>query len=347
MARNYTILGERDKAAKSMRIAAALMPNHRYVVRAAARLAVHHGEFDRAHSMVARCARTPGDPWLLATELATAGPAEMRPRFARRGRAMLEGGEFPLSSISELASALGTLELRDGSGRRGRTFIQRSLEDPNDNTIAQGQWLSKQIPSLEINDSLLGESAEARALRYGTAMESEEALSAAWDWHYDQPFASGPGELGSYHASVAGRFEEGAAISRAALRANPGEFLLSNNLAFCLLKLDRVQEAGDTLQPVSTDNLDADQRATYMATLGLLYFRAGDADRGRRLYLQAIERSRGQNHRALAKINLAVEEYRVGNFDEAEKLIDEVLASVPIEDPELTAWLRRLPMQRN
>ena len=178
-------------------------------------------------------------------------------------------------------------------------------------------------------------------------MESEKALRAAWEWHHDQPFSSGPGELGSYHASVAGRFEEGVAIARAALRANPGEFLLSNNLAFCLLKLDRVREAAETLRPIGTDNLNADQRETDMATVGLLHFRAGDADRGRHLYLQAVERSRGHHHRALAKINLAVEEYRVGNFEEAERLIDEVLASVPLEDPELGAWLRRLPMQRN
>lgn len=344
MARNYTILGERGKADRSMRVALGLMPDHRFVLRAAARLAVHHSEFDRAHAIVARSACTPGDPWLVATELATAGPAEARPRFVRHGRTMLESGQFPGASISELASALGTLDLRAGSGRRGRLLIQRSLESPNDNTIAQGQWLSKQLPTLEIDDVLLGESAEARALRHGGAMESEKALQAAWDWYTDQPFASGPGELGSYHASVAGQHEEGVAIASAALRANPGEFLLSNNLAYCLLKLDRIEEAAETLDSIATDALDPDQRVTYMATLGLLHFRLGDVEHGRDLYLRAVGRSRDHSHRVLAKINLAVEEYRAGYFDEAAKLIDDVVGSVSSKgDPELTAWLRRLP----
>lgn len=346
IARYYTILGQRDKASAAMRIAIALAPDHRYVLRAAARLAVHHGQFDLAHSVVARAARTSYDPWLVATELATAGPAQVRPRFVRQARLMMEGGAFAPRSTSELASALGTIELRAGSQRRARRLIEASLEAPNDNAIAQGQALSKQLPSVEINDVLLGESAEARALRHGAAMESEKALQAAWEWHRDQPFASGPGELGSYHASVADRFEEGARIARAALKANPKEFLLSNNLAFCLLKLDRVAEAAEVLAAIDFDKLDQDQVSTYLATVGLFEFRAGRFDAGRSHYRTAIQRSRSTNHQTLAKINLAVEEYRAGCFEEAAELVREVLSATShSHDPEVKAWLNRLPSQ--
>lgn len=343
-ARNYTILGERSKAASCMRIALGLMPDHRYVLRAAVRLAIHHGEFERGHALVARAPRTPDDPWLIATELASAGPAQVKPRFVRRGRQILEDGGFSVRSTSELSSALGTLEVRAGSGRRARRFIQNSLRLPNDNAIAQGQWLSKQMPSVEIDEILLGESAEARALRHGAAMESEQALKAAWEWHHDQPFASGPGEMGSYHASVAGQFEEGVRIAEASLKANPNEFLLSNNLAFCLLKMDRVDEAAGILGGIETGELGSDQVSTYLATIGLLEFRGGDPTRGRDHYRTAIQRSRSASHRTLAKINLAVEEYRAGFIEEAMQLVEEILASTDTSsDPEVNAWMRRLP----
>jgi len=347
-ARHYTILGERGKAAGCMRVAVGLMPDHRYVLRAAVRLAVHHGEFDRGHALVARAPRTPTDPWLVATELATAGPAEARPRFVRHGRRMLEDVSFSPRSMSELASALGTFELRGGSQRRARRLIQDSLRAPNDNAIAQGQWLSKQMPSVEIDEILLGESAEARAIRHGAAMESEQALQAAWEWHQDQPFASGPGELGSYHASVAGKFEEGVRIAEASLKANSNEFLLSNNLAFCLLKLDRANEAAKILDDIQTEDLDSDQVPTFLATRGLFEFRVGNPDLGRRHYRTAIQRSRSSNHRILAKINFAVEEYRAGFFEEAMQLIREVLSAARADsDPEVRAWMRRLPSPDN
>ena len=175
-------------------------------------------------------------------------------------------------------------------------------------------------------------------------MESGQALRAAWEWHNDQPFASGPGELGSYHASVAEEFEEGVRIADASLKANPNEFLLSNNLTFCLLKLDRVTEAAEILGEIETEGLDSATAATYIATVGLLEFRRGNPDLGRRHYQNAIQRSRSPSHRMRAKINLAVEEHRAGFFEEAMRLVDEVLAAASSSsDPEAKAWLDRLP----
>ncbi len=344
MARRYTILGQRPQAAAAMRVATALAPEHRHVLRAAVRLAVHHGEFDRAHATVAGAGRVREDPWLLATELASAGPAGRRPRFVRLGRTILEGGGFEPEATSELASALGTLELRAGSDRRARRLIEGSLAAPAENAIAQGQWLSKRLSSLEIPDSLLEDSAEARALRHGAAMESEAALEAAWQWHSDQPFASGPGELGSYHASVAGRFEDGARIARVSLTANPKEFLLSNNLIVCLAKIDRVKEAEEVLSQIDTEALSEEQVPTYLATLGLLEFRRGESERGRAFYQRSIGRSRDPNRQTLAKINLAVEEDRAGRREDAERLVAEILGLLArTGDRELEAWSKRLP----
>lgn len=342
MARHYTILGQRNQASHAMRIALGLLPNHRYVLRVAARLAVHHGKFDDAHSMIARSPSTPSDPWLVAAELATAGPADVRPKLVKRGRRMLEDGDFSPRSTSELASALGTLEFRTGSDRKARHLIESSLEAPNDNSIAQGEWISRGLPSLDLDPSLMSESAEARAIRHATAMESEQVLPAAWEWHRDQSFASGPGELGSYHASLVGMYAEGEAIAEASLTANSGEFLLANNLAFCLLNMDKVERASEVLKSIDRNTLGERQLSTYLATCGLLEFRSGNAEEGRALYRQSIKLDRDPHHRTVAMIMLASEELRLHSAN-ADRLVEEAReAGKKFEAEDIRLWLNRL-----
>ncbi len=343
MARYYTILGLRDQASNAMHVALGLAPNHRYVLRAAARLAVHHGNFEDAHSVIARAPRTPSDPWLVAAELATAGPAGVRPKMVKHGRRMVKEGDFSPRSTSELASALGTLEFRAGSDRKARRLIEASLEAPNDNSIAQGEWISGILPSVDVDPGLLDESAEARAIRHGTAMESEQVLRAAWEWHLDQPFASGPGELGSYHASLAGMYREGAAIAEAAHIANPNEFLLANNLAFCCLNLGEVERASEALASIDRDGLTEHQLSTYLATYGLLEFRSGNPEAGRALYQQSVRLDRDPHHRTVAKIILASEELRLHSVH-ADRLVQEALAAgKEFERDDIKLWLKRLP----
>jgi Tfp pilus assembly protein PilF len=346
MARYYTILGQRDQASHAMRIALGLLPDHRYVLRAAARLAVHHGNFEDAHSMIVQAPGTSSDPWLVAAELATAGPADIRPKLVKHGRRMLGDGGFSSRSTSELASALGTLEFRAGSDRKARRLIETSLETPNDNAIAQGEWISRGLPSLDVDPSLLSESAEARAIRHGTAMESEQVLPAAWEWHHDQPFASGPGELGSYHASLVGKYAEGAAIARAARTANSGEFLLANNLAFCLLNMDDVERASEVVESIDRNSLEERQLSTYFATRGLLEFRSGNAEAGRALYQQSIKLDRDPHHRTVAMIMLASEEFRLHSAN-ADQLVQEArTAGTKFEADDIKLWLKRLPRAR-
>ncbi|MGB7587242.1 MAG: hypothetical protein WBM00_00880 [Solirubrobacterales bacterium] len=343
MARYYTILGQRKQASTAMKVALGLMPNHRYVLRAAARLAVHHGKLEDAHSVIVRAPRTPSDPWLVAAELATAGAAGVRPKLVKRGRRMVKEGDFPPRSTSELASALGTLEFRAGSDRKARRLIEASLEAPNDNAIAQGEWISRSLPSVDVDLSLLDESAEARAMRHGTAMESEQVLPAAWEWHHDQPFASGPGELGSYHASLAGMYTDGAAIAKAARIANPKEFLLANNLAFCLLNMGEVEEASEALASIDRDALAEHQLPTYLATYGLLAFRSGNPEVGRTLYQQSIRLDRDPHHRTVAKIMLASEELRLHSTHAARLVQEALMAGNEVESDDIKLWLKRLP----
>src|SRR5439155_22265534 len=66
----YTTLGLRDQAARAIRIALALAPEDRFVLRCASRFLVHIGDAERAHHILKRSEATPYDPWLMAAEFA-------------------------------------------------------------------------------------------------------------------------------------------------------------------------------------------------------------------------------------------------------------------------------------
>lgn len=349
LARHFTIRGEDKKARRAMQVARGLAPEDRYVLRSAARLEIHQGRPSRAASLLREIAGRSGDPWLVAAGLGAAGAAEEGSGLVRIGRRILDSGRFSDFETSELASALATLEIKGGNDRAARRLFRQALREPTDNSIAQAEWASAQAGGIEIPDAMLGiaESWEARALRAANGGDRSEVLREAWSWHYDQPFASRPGELGSYHASVESEFEAGARIARAALRANPKEFLLLNNYAFCLASMDCTDEAATAFSQIKVGDLEIEDRATYLATRGLISFRQGRIEEGRAFYKESIATWRNRNNRALAMIMLAREELRaatreaIGVEEEARQAGEESGSA------EILAWLKQLDRWRS
>lgn len=315
LSRQHTLTGSRENAKAAMRIAITRAPTDRYLLRATARLYHHVGDPERAHSLLARAPRTPSDPWLIAAEITLANLTERDSRFLRAGRRMLESGMPPIH-LSELASALATLELGAGRATHARRLFRKALEDPNDNALAQAEWAASQI-NLDIGQHLrtVPSSWEARALAAAAAGAAESTVSEAWGWFYDQPFASGPAIFGSYQAAKHSQFQQGARFAEEGLVANPMSFLLQNNLAFCLAKQGDLARAQEQLRSIRTDQLDRDQRAMIEATRGLIAFRAGKPAEGTARYHRAMEALTSPENRLLALINLAIETLRVDPRD--------------------------------
>jgi tetratricopeptide (TPR) repeat protein len=346
-ARLYTIEGERRKAQRAMDVAYALAPEDRHVLRSASRLAFHHGRTDKAHAILAGAERTNRDPWLVASEIATATAAGSQPGMVRRAREMLESGRFSDFDLTELASALATLELTAGDLRTARRLFRRALAQPTDNTIAQATWASPQL-RLSIDPSTLSSpsSWEARAMAAQRVGDWEPATDQAWSWLEDQPFASRPAVFGSYEASKGGQFERGAEFALRGLKANEDEFLLRNNVSFCLLSADRVTEARDYFDLIEPRTLDRHDRAVYLATKGLFLYRTGRPGDGRASYLESMRSTRDPNVRAMAAIMLAREELIAGQptagraVEQARKLHRQVATK------ELQPWLNQLQVKR-
>lgn len=343
LARHYTIDGKQEQAQRAMGIALALAPNHRYVLRAASRLAVHDGDFATAHRLVARAEATRIDPWLMATELATSEVAGRHPVSVRAGTRLLEAEQHSPRATSELAGAIATLELRGGRDKRARRLFQTGLTEPNENMVAHGEWASYRVSGLVIPKVQLEASWEARAHRRAENGDWAGALKASWGWLADQPFSSGPAELGSYQASLGHDFQAGAAIARAGLLANPREFLLTNNLAFCLIQMGDPEGAAKELSALRPAVLSEAERAIYCATTGLLAFRKGEVETGRELYRRSIAMSQDQRSKAIALIMLTAEELRVQSPYGDEMLPRARQAGSEQAPPDLALWLSYLP----
>ncbi len=346
LARHYATHGSRKHAERAMRTALGLSPNHRYVLRAAVRLEIHYDRFRDAHNLIVDSELTRADPWLTATEISAAVVANRRPRLVRSARQMLADGDFLPHSTAELASALGTLELRAGNDRAARRLFAASLRNPNENAIAQGEWASRQLRGVDVPKEQFDVSAEAQAWRYSEEGDWSAALSAAWAWYWDQPFSSRPAVLGSYEASMGMDFREGVSIAKLGLQANPNNFLLQNNLVFCLTGLGEIEDAKRRFDHIDREHLDSDEIATYTATAGLLAFRSGDPDKGVELYLQTIGRMRDRKSRMIATIMLA-RELLLHRLPQASQYVQEAdqLAADSASDPDVGLWMKHLPSE--
>lgn len=316
LARCYAILGVVEKARRAMSVALSMAPRNRFVLRAASRLHVHLDDYDYAHELLLRAEPTLSDPWLLSAEIALASVAGRTSRLIKAGKQMLSSGDFDSLHTSELASALATLELGAGDIRKSRKLFRQALLKPNDNSVAQAVWASRQIRDFDIDPNYLETpySFEARAWTNYVQADWIKALSESWKWFYDQPFSTRPAVHGSYIASVILEdHEQSAQIAREGLVANPHDFTLLNNLTFALANSGRVSEAEEQFGKIKIPELKPREHIVFLATRGLLCYRRGQLEEGRTLYLEAIKRASGASFatlRSRAALHWAFEELR-------------------------------------
>lgn len=318
MAREYIGLGQRAQSLRCMENALRLSGGNRFVLRSAARLLVHLDDHDRAHELLTRCGSTPYDPWLLAAEIAVGCVAGRTSRWMKRGREYLENRNLAPFHISELASAIGSVELRNGRVGAARKLFRRSLVQPTDNAVAQATFVVEHIPQLEVEAQALRtpRSFEARALASAARGEWAESVAESERWLEDEPFWTRPASYGSYVAEVVLQdFSLAENFARRGLEANRGDIGLTNNLVVALANQGRLDEAEREFAPIRDVQVTNDRLAIVLtATEGLLHFRRGRWGEGRSRYEDAIKRAeRGtvpgwQHVAALAQLHLTREE---------------------------------------
>lgn len=352
LARSYMALGFRRKAEEALTVALALAPNNRYLIRNAVCFYITDGQPDQAHAVVTKAPRTPFDPWLIAAELSAAHVAGISPKHVRHARSMLQSGNNEAMDISEMASALATLEMEHGSKKAKELFTTASIA-PTENSLAQIEWASHRLRGINLAPEQLAEStaAEARSLHAFYERRWNEAYNNAQAWLQDQFFSAKAAMMASYAAAV-GLMDWSSSYASAmlGLEAHPRHPGLLNNAAYALVELGEYGRADTFLTRAlslitSEGSTEEGSDIAVLATAGLLAFRRGEMDRGRSLYGQAVARAHAKDDlgsEAMARLMLAREEFRRGSDDWMSSFAEAVKLEARLNAPGVRAWIERL-----
>lgn len=282
--------GKFKHAERSLLSALHLSPNNRLIVRTLARYYVHLGKPEQGHLLLARHARTPKDPWLMAGEIAIAQVAGVGSIFAKRAFKAVREKRKNYSQITELAGAVAGLEMASGNWRIARELFGVALLNPNDNVVAQAitdrNLLALNLAGPEQEKVVLA-AAEARTLISWLSLESDEAESHAMKWHAEEPFSSRPLQFLTALCAVKGQYESAAALARRGLISDPSDAVLTANLSYALACLGRLEEAEKMAAVAqSLDHARVSPQTT--ATLGLVAMKRGFFDLSDQLYAKAL-----------------------------------------------------------
>lgn len=317
LARMNTASGATRRASRAVETAVALAPDSRFVLRSAARYFIHIDDPLRGYHLLSKAPNVRTDPWILAAEIATSGLVEKSSTNIRTAKRMLERDAFRPQHLSELASAMGTLETIAGAGRKARGLIRRSLLAPTENAIAQAAWWQRQGIELGVDDELVKSAPRSFEAAAWGALERndwEEALHSSEWWLHDEPFSSRPALLGSFIAATGmGDFETAAILAKRGLSADPTDAGLKNNLAYALACDGDPGGAERALAGINEAELQPHQRITVMATRGCIQYAKGQPEMGSALYVAAVEAALRQGHvelASIAKAHWALEELK-------------------------------------
>ena len=315
LARHYLVVAEHKKAIKCMQVALKLAKRNRYLCRAATRLYMHVQDPERALSLLRSEPTITSDPWLLAAEIATSTASSKKSRFLDVAMRFITSSPFNENQLSELAAAVGTVELIDGATKRAKFLFDKSLIAPTENSLAQAQWAVERESKIVIPASAWKTPAsyEAKALAFRRARNWKNALQACAAWLAEEPFSSRPAMMGSYLAFRPEYQRMMEQFASAGLRRDPDNFPLLNNRAVARAYLGRTEEAYADVK-TALQHASARNDAHLMATLGLIAFRSGMPELGREYYGLSIawfSQSREYTSVASAILYLSREEVRI------------------------------------
>lgn len=308
LAREYISLGQSEPAERAMTIAHGLAPAHRWVSRVASRLYIHLGDYEKSHHLLLRHPALKSDPWIASAELSVAQLIGRTSKNLSSAKRMHESGLHPRHT-TELTSSLGTLEIESGAIKRAKAYIRESLLHPNRNTLAQALWAEQkhdiksashsQVQSLDI-------AYEAKTRESYIQGQAESAVRHALDWLDAEPFSIKPPVLASYIASLDDRYEQIIQITNRGLIANPSSSILKLNRAYAELGLIT------PLQPSDSDKAKirgwvslfdeelkegGHHHAQALANYGMLCYRTGALEYGRKYYEAAEKVCLNENYR--------------------------------------------------
>lgn len=335
LARLYTFIKQYDKAELALKKALILSPNNRFILRTAIGFYTHLNDPEIAKFVLNKSILLPSDPWLIANDIVLSDILDYRSKYIRDGKRHIESNNFSNKNLTELSSALATIELTKGSMKKAKKLYSISLKDPTDNTLAQAMWAKDRSKNIIENEHIekidIPFDFEAKFYVYRQTGELDKSLIEIDRWINDQTFSKDPYSWGSYVASVGLRkYNVAIKILHKGLEFNPNDFTILNNLVFSYANLGDINQMNyyyNKLTNVYNNDKAGDNDVVFFATSGLFFYKSGNIELGRKGYESSIKISKEKNNKnaeILAKIYLAKEEF-LQNTDEKYKFFDDAI----------------------
>lgn len=335
MARAYVTIGLNEKAEKLFKIALSLDPHNRFVARSASRFFIHYGKMDEAAEVIRKTGYTRYDPWLMASDISIASLRGKTSNNIKKGLQMIQSSSFTNFSLTELSSAIGTIELESGAHKRSRDLFKKSMIDPNDNSLAQAEWARQYGANINITLKK-NVKCDHEVQVYKAILDNDEkgAMSHIIDWICDMPFALKPIQIGyELSTNYIRDYELSSVILEVGLKShthssddlqnNKVYSWMLNNKAYVDARRGHIDVADKELKELEQimQDVDLSTRICATATRGLIYFRRKCPEQGRSKYKEAlnmIENLLDKNEETFikAKINLIREELIYCNFND-------------------------------
>lgn len=292
MSRAQLTVGNTDKAIKLMQVALQLDPSNRFVVRAAVRLFNHIGDFERANYALRGSSLIKYDPWLIAADISIGMKRGKNSVHIKNGMKIIESQNYHPFSYTELASSLGTLEYYFGTRKKSRKYFSTSIMSPNDNSLAQAEWVSPRLQLSFDRKTDVKLDYEARFYQAFFKKDFETAIKELVDWIIDMPYSQKPIYLGtSLSLTFLRNFELAEAILKIGLKVSPNNMEFINNMAYTLARLNKTKEAQvymDMFMKYPIEEISNSGMVCQKATKGLIAYRRGDYSLGMSLYEEAV-----------------------------------------------------------
>ena len=185
-------------------------------------------------------------------------------------------------------------------------MFTKSLISPNDNSIAQIEWVlnNKDKYLLDKDDININSqhNYEAMAINNFYNNNLNEALDNTCQWFCDMPFSKRPVMMGSFIAELLDQKQLAIMFLKKGLISNVRDNQILNNIAYYSALNNDLVEANNYIQKVDYRTIDNRNEICITATKGLIKFRELKFEEGRKLYLEAINKSRNVKNKELSGI---------------------------------------------
>lgn len=321
LAREYVIFGQINKAKRAIHVAYHISPENRLVLRAISRFYTHIGDTEQALAFLRKSTLLRFDPWVLAAEISISNLMGKTSKNIKTARLMIDDPNNNPLSLSELASELGTMEFFSANQKSGKRLIRTAVKAPLENSVAQIVWINKNLYSIatildEYFPQNLNYNYEALMRLFVQKHMWKEAENSAGLWQEYQPFSQMPALISSFISSeFTLDYEKAIKALKIGLNSNPNNIDLLNNYTYALIQSGDLNKAEEIYKRAIL--LDSNKESVILvATGGLLDYRKGNPEEGRKKYIEAIkmfEESKEGALRFLALLCYTREEKRIGN----------------------------------